>query len=157
MAASRASFRAAHGPGGWHRWPPKVVLNLIGCFCHKELFCVLSRSQANHQKTVLQRRTLTPTKGGGWPRRAARFTLSTPDFAFCTICPRLWTYPLWFAPARWLRTRVSLQRYRQFEINRPFRGRVLNLEFFNILFSPRDLFSKQYRPNPQGLKRRPIG
>src|ERR1039457_6966309 len=111
MAASRASFRGCDIPGRRHGGSPKVVLDLIGCFCHKELFCVLFESQANHQNKLLQRRTLTQAKGGGWPCRAARITLSTPDFPILHDLPGRRTYPLWFATeARVLSQRRGLPR-----------------------------------------------
>src|SRR5450759_1842429 len=98
--AGGAPFPVGDSLGRRHGRPPKVVLSLIGCFCHKEFFSrPLFGSQANYQSKLLQRRHLRAGQGGGRPLRRARITLSKPEFSILHDLAGLRTYPVWFLAA----------------------------------------------------------
>jgi hypothetical protein len=57
VSAGTASFQFNDGVAGQQGWAPKLMLGLVGYFCHKELFLlpISLLRQANRQTNLLQR------------------------------------------------------------------------------------------------------
>jgi hypothetical protein len=84
--AGCASFRVGDSLGRGHGRPPKFVLSLIGCFCHKELFLFRPFSDRKRitKASCCKDGSFEWAKGEGGHSGGQELRYPSPNFPFCT-------------------------------------------------------------------------